>query len=67
MSLTRKQIREELENMLGEIKGQSRAVRGSEIGQEKLIAAIDKRNIPPKPLPPKKTETRVSPGVIRRR
>jgi hypothetical protein len=67
MSFTKKQIREELENVLGEIRGQSPAVNRSIKDEDRLIKAIDTRAIPPKPIKPDKQSTRISPTVIRKR
>ena len=67
MSFTKKQIQEELENVLGETKGQSPAVGRSIRDEDRLIKAIDTRAIPPKPIKPDKQNIRISPTVIRKR
>ena len=83
MSLTRKQIREELEGVLGEAKGMSPAIFNQQDKAQHMLTkqAAPRLNDPPpitivpepQPTRPSKSEdprykvSVVSPGVIRRR
>ena len=71
MSTTKKQIREELEDIMTEIKGESGAVRRSRIVQDKMLNAIEFKKKEAQEKQPTKTITPViSPSgktVLRRR